>query len=435
MTHSKLGRSLLGLLLVLVFVIPTALSPTATGSAASSPAAGQPVAAQAPQAATSVWAGWYSIGDLNGNDVQNPVIGQNQDGHLEVFAWANYGPTASDHAVYRTNQIGPNSSSWTAWTALGTLEVGTSKPAVMTNPSGRMEVFAWGSYLVIGGSCPSYDEIKQIWQTAPNNGWSNWAEMGMPPTPACNSLLEPYVGMNGDGRLDVFAMAEDSNFYHRWQTSPSGPWSTGWNNLGTAGGTNLHSKLAVGRNADGRLALFAGASNNEIYQTWQNSPGSEYSWSGWTGFGKPAGVNLYYPVVGQNKDGRLEVFSDGSDGNLWHKWQVAPNSYWTYDWSSIVRPPGTSWVVPERIGQTPDGRMVLFARASDGAVWSIAQGQVNGPFGSWTSLGKPSGIAALNQIAIGKNKNGTFLVAAVGPNGALWFNSERPQLFLPLVLR
>ena len=33
--------------------------------------------------------------------------------------------------------------------------------------------------------------------------------------------------------------------------------------------------------------------------------------------------------VGRNADGRLEVFVQRSDGRLWHRWQVAPNSSWS----------------------------------------------------------------------------------------------------------
>jgi hypothetical protein len=37
--------------------------------------------------------------------------------------------------------------------------------------------------------------------------------------------------------------------------------------------------------------------------------------------------------VSRNQDGRLEVFARGTDGALWHKWQLAPNSGWS-GWAS-----------------------------------------------------------------------------------------------------
>jgi hypothetical protein len=35
------------------------------------------------------------------------------------------------------------------------------------------------------------------------------------------------------------------------------------------------------------------------------------------------------PIAGRNQDGRLEVFVKGTDGALWHTWQSAPNDGWT----------------------------------------------------------------------------------------------------------
>ncbi len=38
--------------------------------------------------------------------------------------------------------------------------------------------------------------------------------------------------------------------------------------------------------------------------------------------------------VGKNADGRLEVFVRGSDKALYHKWQTAPNNGWS-GWASM----------------------------------------------------------------------------------------------------
>jgi hypothetical protein len=33
-------------------------------------------------------------------------------------------------------------------------------------------------------------------------------------------------------------------------------------------------------------------------------------------------------AVGRNVDGRLELFARGTDGAIWHTWQKAPNDGW-----------------------------------------------------------------------------------------------------------
>ena len=43
---------------------------------------------------------------------------------------------------------------------------------------------------------------------------------------------------------------------------------------------------------------------------------------------------IFAPVVGNNADGRLEVFVRGTDGALWHIWQTAPNNGWS-GWASL----------------------------------------------------------------------------------------------------
>jgi hypothetical protein len=38
--------------------------------------------------------------------------------------------------------------------------------------------------------------------------------------------------------------------------------------------------------------------------------------------------------VGQNADGRLEVFACGGNGGLWHIWQTTPGGGWS-SWASL----------------------------------------------------------------------------------------------------
>jgi hypothetical protein len=79
------------------------------------------------------------------------------------------------------------------------------------------------------------------------------------------------------------------------------------------------SSIAVGQNADGRLELFLAASDSELWHRWQTDPGQ---WSPWANLG---GIIVTSdPTVGHNADGRLELFVRASDNELWHRWQLAP---------------------------------------------------------------------------------------------------------------
>jgi hypothetical protein len=77
----------------------------------------------------------------------------------------------------------------------------TSAPAVARNLDGRLEVFAvW-----------SDNNLHHIWQTAPNNGWSNWQCLG-----GGLAFPHPAVGPNADARLEVFALSNQGD-QHIWQ--------------------------------------------------------------------------------------------------------------------------------------------------------------------------------------------------------------------------
>ena len=40
----------------------------------------------------------------------------------------------------------------------------------------------------------------------------------------------PAIGMNFDGRMEIFGIGTDQTVYHNWQTSAGGPWS-GWQSI------------------------------------------------------------------------------------------------------------------------------------------------------------------------------------------------------------
>jgi hypothetical protein len=65
----------------------------------------------------------------------------------------------------------------------------------------------------------------------------------------------------------------------------------------------------------------------------------------------------------RNADGRLELFVRGADRAVWHSWQTAPNNGWS-GWASLG-----GWVDMIAMGQNADGRLEIFARGSDGAMW------------------------------------------------------------------
>ena len=84
---------------------------------------------------------------------------------------------------------------------------------------------------------------------------------------------------SADGRLELFLTGADGNIYHSWQVQASDGWSAPWVSEGSAGGGFTAAAPALSRNGDGRLELFAVARDGNLYHKWQTAASN--GWSQW----------------------------------------------------------------------------------------------------------------------------------------------------------
>lgn len=227
----------------------------------------------------------------------------------------------------------------------------TGDPATGINRDGRIEVFA----VAPDGM------LWHIWQTAPSNGWSQWA-----PMPAGNRLPDgvalagtPLVLRNAHDDLEVFALGSNDEIWHMYETA--GGWS-GWE---SRGGPVL-SPPSGGRNFDGRLQLFAQfRDNGAMRHAYQRVQGG--LWSGWEhDYQLPMhGV----PATATNVDGRLEVMVLGPDNRVYHTWQDHPGS----DFGALEPMDGSEGAGQVATG-SQDGRVLLWARGADGSLLCTNEG-------------------------------------------------------------
>src|SRR6266567_2382900 len=124
----------------------------------------------------------------------------------------------------------------------------------------------------------------------------------------------------------------------------------------------------------------------------------------WTSLGKPTVTIKSSPSVGQNTGGRLEVFTIGSDGTLWHIWQSIAGKSWS-NWNPLNKPLNTNVLVMPGVGKNADGRLEVFTIATDGALWHIYQVAPNGTWSSCTPCGKPPNLDANNLPILAQNAN------------------------------
>ncbi|MEV6176239.1 S8 family serine peptidase [Streptomyces sp. NPDC052015] len=111
----------------------------------------------------------------------------------------------------------------------------------------------------------------------------------------------------------------------------------------------------------------------------------------------------------QDAVGRLEVFARGGDQAVWHKWQTAVNNGWS-GWESLG-----GWVDLVSHGRNADGRLEIFARGADQALWHMRQNTPGGGWSGWESLG-----GWIDDLGAAQNNDGRLEVFARGADQALW---------------
>ena len=180
---------------------------------------------------------------------------------------------------------------------------------------------------------------------------------------------DPIVGRDADGMLEAFYVGNDisQQIYYERQTSSSSHMLAGRFALGGYGSPNR--RPTVGQNADGKLEVFVVDPNNELYCRWQKTAGNNSQWNdeGWVPLGGPL---LDDPVVVRNIDGRLELFAVfGNNRTLCHRWQttrVIDKNTGKYtdrwNWSDGWDPLGGYWSARNTpaVALNADGRLEVF---------------------------------------------------------------------------
>jgi hypothetical protein len=122
--------------------------------------------------------------------------------------------------------------------------------------------------------------------------------------------------------------------------------------------------------------------------------------------------------VGANADGRLELFARGSDGAVWTTYQTSPSGSWA-TWQTF------GGFIPHGLvgaGANADGRMEIYVRGDDGAVWTKYQ-TARGDWSNWLSFG---GIV-IGNISVSNNQDGRQQIFFRGSDSAVWTKAQVPS--------
>jgi hypothetical protein len=136
------------------------------------------------------------------------------------------------------------------------------------------------------------------------------------------------------------------------------------------------------------------------------------------------------PVIGKLGNGVLEIFSVGTDGALWHRWQGAPNSAWVEGWHRfpdefvvfLHREPAIFDPITSRPSVVlSDGRFWVFLRSARGRIMYIRHEPGLGRWSDWKSIGGivEGGDPVVGNPAAVVTRDNLIHVYARGRNGDL----------------
>ena len=244
---------------------------------------------------------------------------------------------------------------------------------------------------------------------------------------AANSLLwsgeTPFIGIqasavvaarNADGRLEIFYIGVGGHLYHNWQVFAGEQTWAGETPFPNASA----SAIAVGLNtSDGTLELFyAGTTNGTLYRNRQTSKSSSTEWSGPIGFDNDAARQI---AVGQNFNGRLEIFYVGINGNLYHNRQTTPGST---TWSGETPFSGDSAKQVD-VALNQDGTLEIFYVGSSTKNQLYRNRQTTADGTVWGGETPFDGDYA-KEVTVGQNSDGRLEIFYVGINNTLYHNYQ-----------
>ncbi|MEU3254775.1 hypothetical protein [Streptomyces sp. NPDC006997] len=123
--------------------------------------------------------------------------------------------------------------------------------------------------------------------------------------------------------------------------------------------------------------------SSEVAHRWQHQAGG--AWSDWTPLGRPASGAVGRPWALVGRYGKLAVFVRGTDGALWHTWQSEAGE-WAPDWVSL----GGRLASDPVVLLSPNGALSVFARDPDGRVthtWQHGPEHGHAWNESWADMG------------------------------------------------
>ncbi|MFL1900586.1 hypothetical protein OG288_16310 [Streptomyces tauricus] len=149
----------------------------------------------------------------------------------------------------------------------------------------------------------------------------------------------------------------------------------------------------------------------DVAHRWQNQAGG--AWSAWTPLGRPSSGAVGRPWALVGRYGKLAVFVRGADGALWHTWQSEAGA-WAPEWVSLGGRPASD----PSVVLSPNGALSVFARDPEGRIthtWQRGPEHGHAWHGSWVDMG--GSTQGRPTVLVGRD--GGMVLFARGTDNAL----------------
>lgn len=142
------------------------------------------------------------------------------------------------------------------------------------------------------------------------------------------------------------------------------------------GGISL-GRPSLTRNADGKRHIFVIGRDYSVWANWERVGGDleTFSNNSWASLGGHC-TSIVRAIT--NTDGKMELFCRGGDGAVWTKWQTSPNGGWS-GWASLG---GQTTSYPRPQGR-PNGGAIVHVWGTDGAQWVTTRASSNAQWANW----------------------------------------------------
>ena len=271
------------------------------------------------------------------------------------------------------------------------------------------------------------------WQTRQDSDFTKWTKLGSPGL----SMGQPVVGINADGRLEVFATGVDkpgnpSQLWHTWQDTAGddNSWrsvQTGkWDYMGPSAGCK--GTPALTQYPDGGLAVFVIDGNNRVQTRWQWPRSMGFGWFDWMDFlGSPGTLQVQSIVVAQNEDTTPNLFAicvEGESYSVFYRHQPFFWDVWTPLGIASAMGPNVKELSGPVVASDAAGRLVVIVGDIEGDqlfyTWQETPNDSDNWLSPWQALPSPplaGGVNALLPTTSAAQVDGQTGLVAWSPAG------------------